>query len=137
MKKKLLSLVLAAIVIYGLGFWMTVEQRAIRFINKYGAEIEAAYLTNDFPENFGGKEYSVWNGEHPMVEFVFSGWGLAPSSVYCGCYYSPDNVPLAFQNTEHPLIRLDINTWTWHGEGDNWGKTVKIRDNWYYYNVHF
>jgi len=39
---------------------------------------------------------SAWEGEHSVVEFLITIRG----GTYYGCYYLPDDVPLAFQNTE-------------------------------------
>ena len=85
------------------------------------------------PEKFTGKSFSTWEGQHPMNEFTLSSQG----NKYYGCYYSPDDVPLAFQNLETELIADGDNSWSWKAEGDNKGVTSKIMDKWYYFEADF
>lgn len=68
-----------------------------------------------------------------MTEFVIMSWG----NTYYGCYYSPDNVPLAFQNTDVELTQNGHNYWEWSAEGDNHGETSKIMDCWYFFKASF
>ena len=82
---------------------------------------------------FGYKYVNSWDAEHPMTEFVITSWG----DTYYGCYYSPDDVPLAFQNTDVPLTQNGHGCWEWTGEGDNHGSTSKIMDYWYYFSASF
>ena len=80
---------------------------------------------------FGYKYANTWEGEHAMVEFLISTRG----DTYYGCYYSPDDVPLAFQNTVADLTQCGHDSWKWSAEGDNAGKTMKIMDHWYYFEA--
>ena len=82
---------------------------------------------------FGYKYVNTWEGEHSMVEFLITTRG----DTYYGCYYSPDDVPLAFQNTEAELTQCGHDSWKWSAEGDNGGKTMKIMDHWYYFEACF
>ena len=69
-----------------------------------------------------------------MVEYIL----ISNGNTYRGFYYSPDDVPLAFQNTETILYQEDgSNRWTWSSEGDNHGETYKIDDGWYYFSASF
>ena len=52
-------------------------------------------------------------------------------------YYSPDDVPLSFQNCNIALIGDGKGGWTWSAEGDNHGRTKKIFDKWYYFEASF
>ena len=79
------------------------------------------------------KSFNSWEGEHNMTEFILFTFG----DTYYGCYYSFDDVPLAFQNTEVELIQNDDTSWIWNAEGDNHGETSKIKDNWYYFSASF
>ena len=55
---------------------------------------------------------------------------------YHGFYYSPDDVPLAFQNTAVPLEET-ADGWTWRAEGDNRGFTRRLAPGWYYFEAYF
>lgn len=77
----------------------------------------------------------VFTGEHNMVEFMIDGDGVIPPAQYYGFYYSPDDVPLAFQNVKVPLTEYKENEWEWTEEGDNHGITKKITDCWYYFEA--
>ncbi len=80
------------------------------------------------------KYVNSWeNEEHRMTEFLMTSLG----DTYYGCYYSPDDVPFAFQGTNVELIPDDHNTWTWTGEGDNHGSTTRIREGWYIFTASF
>jgi hypothetical protein len=80
-----------------------------------------------------GDGNNTWEGEHSMVEFLVTTRG----DTYYGCYYSPDDVPLAFQNTAAELTQCGHDSWKWSAEGDNSGKTMKIMDHWYYFEASF
>lgn len=77
----------------------------------------------------------IFAGEHNMVEFMVDGDGLIPPAQYYGFYYSPDDVPLAFQNVKASLTEYKENEWEWTDEGDNHGITKKITDCWYYFEA--
>lgn len=77
------------------------------------------------------KSVSRFEGEHVIVQFDVSAFGKQ----YCGFYYSPDDVPAAFQNVDVLLSASGTHTWTWYAEGDNHGKTIKIMDQWYYFEA--
>ena len=81
----------------------------------------------------GYKAVNSWDGAHPMTEFVIMSWG----STYYGCYYSPDDVPLAFQNTATEIMSKGNDCWEWSAEGDNQGETYKIMDYWYFFKALF
>jgi len=80
---------------------------------------------------FGYECVNTWEGEHTMVEFLITARG----DTYYGCYYSPDDVPLAFQNTDAKLTQCGHDSWKWSADGDNAGKTIKIMDHWYYFEA--
>ena len=54
----------------------------------------------------------VFEGEHNMVEFMVDGDGMIPPAQYYGFYYSPDDVPLPFQNVKVPLTEYKENEWS-------------------------
>ena len=83
------------------------------------------------------KRISVYTEDNVIVEFLTDGHGMAPSSTYVGFYYSENDTPIAFQNEKYDLNKIEENKWEWKEEGDNHGITIKIRDNWYYYEASF
>lgn len=56
------------------------------------------------------------------------------SKQYSGFYYSQNDIPFAFQNTNNELKKENYNTWSWK-DGNNGGITIKIKNNWYYYEA--
>lgn len=148
MKKiKWFIVVLVAVVFLGGFVANTPERRAIRFYNKneaelnqiierYIAEGELSYthrLENRSIDMDDVICVDIWNGEHLMAEFHL----YAPMGKYCGLYWSQDDVPLAFENMEEPIIQVEENRWEWQGYGDNHGLTTKIDENWYYFEAMF
>lgn len=75
--------------------------------------------------------------DNAIVEFYTGGKGLAPSTNYYGFYYSENNNPSTFQNCDEKLVQYKTNSWEWIGTGDNKGKTIKIIDNWFYFEAKF
>ncbi len=133
-KKILLLLVLAAAV-----FCLTRPRiQADLFTALFSRSIEENLENgNGFPAGLPGLRAGYYEGEHPMYQFGLWGRGLVANSVYYGCYYSPEDVPLCLDNAKFPLISHGENAWTWQGEGDNGGRTEKIKDKWYYFEAHF
>ena len=80
---------------------------------------------------FGCKAVNDWAGEHPMREFII----LTRGDTYYGCYYSPDDTPLSFQNADEVLTQEGHNRWEWKGAGDNYGVTSRIMEHWYYFEA--
>lgn len=79
----------------------------------------------------------IYGGEHKIVQFLYSGKGIAPASIYYGFYYSPDDIPVPYCNGNEELKRVSDDEWTWEDIGDNGGRIRKIQDNWYYYEAWF
>lgn len=132
MWKKILAAAAAVILIVSI-FLLKPENRVKRFVSVHREELEEAYQTGFVPARIGYKTYNIWDGEHPMMEFILcTRWGT-----YCGCYYSPDDVPLSFQNTGIELTPAGDGEWAWQEEGDNHGTTRKIMDKWYYFEASF
>ena len=112
--------------------------RTILFVHAYHDLIEEGLAAgNGVPADdavlFGYKYVNSWDAEHPMTEFLIMTLG----DTYYGCYYSPDGLPLAFQNTDVALVQNGHDYWEWSAEGDNRGVTSKILDNWYYFEASF
>ena len=108
------------------------------FVHLYHEQIEEGLRINaGVPDDdavlFGYKYVNTWDGKHSMVEFLINSRG----GTYYGCYYSPDDVPLAFQNADAELTQCGHDSWKWSAEGDKHGKTMKIMDHWYYFEASF
>lgn len=72
-------------------------------------------------------------GEHNMVQFAQRS---SLTHQYRGYYYSPDDVPLPFQNADIPLVET-ANGWTWEDETRNCGTTERITKCWFRYTADF
>lgn len=84
-----------------------------------------------------GKDDIYSSTSNTIVQFIVKGYGLAPSSKYVGFYYSENDIPVAFQNENYQLSKKEENKWEWIGTGDNHGITIKLRNNWYYFEASF
>ena len=87
--------------------------------------------------------YGFWKvssyPEDQMVEFHTGGFGLAPSSTYKGFYYSADNVHKVFSVADESIATMDIegNHATWTDGTDNQGTSMRIIENWFWYEASF
>lgn len=144
MKKKRFLLVISimTIIVVAIAVLSTPKIRTNLFVQLYHETIEES-LSNgmgvpaDDAVLFGYKYMNTWEDEHSMTEFLISASGFGSETKYYGCYYSPDDIPLAFQNYNAELTQCGHDSWKWYGEGDNWGKTMKIMDQWYYFEASF
>lgn len=87
--------------------------------------------------------YGLWDvdiyQEDNMVEFMTGGFGLAPSSTYKGFYYSADNTHKVFSVADAsiaPLV-IDGDRATWTDGTDNHGMSIRIMDNWFWFEASF
>ena len=137
-KRKWVWCILTTLLIAALVMINVPQVRVNLFLQIYHEQIEEGLRLNagvpaDDAVLFGYKYVNTWEGEHSMLEFLISSTG----GTYYGCYYSPDDVPLAFQNTDVELTQCGHDSWKWSAEGDNQGKTMKIMDHWYYFESTF
>lgn len=139
-KKKnliVIAVILLVAILVGWQLWANApERKAARFVAQNGSEFsELVDGGQAIPEAFNGVPLDVWDGEHRVYEFVLgSGTG---ERQYWGVYYSPDDVPLSFQNTDVQLLENGKESWTWQAEGDNHGTTQRIAPQWYYFEASF
>jgi len=71
------------------------------------------------------------------LNFTREARGLAPSSTYKGFYYSADNTHKAFGGADIPLeVKGDTASWLEVGT-DNRGVSIRITDNWFWYEASF
>lgn len=114
------------------------KNRVRLFVGLYHSQVEESLAAGhgvpaDDAVLFGYKAVNSWNSNHPMTEYILSALG----DTYYGCYYSPDDVPLAFQNTDVSLTERSAGQWTWNAGGDNHGITIRLLDRWYYFEASF
>ena len=129
---------IGAVLLLALLVWQqTPERRVERYVAAHQETLQAdmdAFFLRGEPLRYDGDLETVnhWPGEHPMVEYLLP--TLRPG--YYGFYYSPDDVPLAFQNAAVPLEAAGRG-WSWRAEGDNHGFTRRLSPRWYYFEAHF
>ena len=133
-----ITVLVCALLLSGLSIYSVPQLRVSLFVNTYHTLIEDGLKAgNGVPADdaviLGYEAVNSWERTHPMTEFIIMSWG----NRYYGCYYSPDDVPLAFQNTDVELTSKEENRWTWNADGDNYGETTKIKDRWYFFKASF
>lgn len=91
-------------------------------------------------EDTTSDQYGLWKvtcyPEDELVEFHTGGAGLVFNSTYLGFYYSPDNTHKIFQGADIPL-NVNENLADWYGEGDNWGKSIRLIEKWFWFEASF
>lgn len=110
------------------------EERVLTWFDAHRAELTEdaeARLMGECSDDFDG---DVWRGEHTIVEYCVPG-GL--TAQYSGVFYSPDDVPAAFQNVSVRLTESGEGEWTWRDRGDNHGLVRRLEENWYYFEASF
>lgn len=127
-KTKIICIILAAVLVCFAAYFLNPELRVKCFVAAHSDNYEN---WDGVPANIGIKYSNRWGGEHGMHEMVLFTFG----GTNYGCYYSPDDVPLAFQNMDFELVQEDKETWTWSDNGNIHGETSKIKDNWYYFEA--
>lgn len=84
--------------------------------------------------------YGFWRisvyPEDNMVQFMTGGSGLVSNSTYEGFYYSPENTHIPFQGVDVELsVNGDFARWT---DGmDNYGTSIRLLENWFWFEAHF
>ena len=146
-RKNILMLLLAGMVIVAAVLSVSPargnrEARVAAFVREHRAELEQmaadALAGRETAGTYRGVTVDgVFPGEHTIVQFFYTGAGLVPSPVYCGFYYSEDDVPAAFQNCGSPLVEASGHEWTWEDGTDNGGRTARIEEHWFYYEAWF
>ena len=137
-KRKWIFVIVIAFVVALVGIYSVPKLRVSLFVHGYHELIEDGLAAgNGVPADdavlLGYDSVNSWEGEHPMTEFVIMSYG----DTYYGCYYSPDDAPLAFQNIEVKLSQDGHDYWEWVADEDNHGSTSKIMDNWYFFKASF
>lgn len=77
-----------------------------------------------------------WSGEHVIVEYTVTAFGIAPASAYRGFFWSQDDVPVSFQNAGTDLVQSGEAEWRWSAEGDDHGLVRRIAPGWFYFEAY-
>lgn len=116
----------------------TPEKRALRYFNNHRETLEND-VQNCIETGRVGRELNIsvdyWDGEHPIIEYVVVSSGIVSASKYYGIFYSFDDEPVSFQNTDEPLMSISEQEWKWNGEGDNYGIVRRLDTNWFYFEA--
>lgn len=144
-KKATISLIL----ILGLliGFCLLLSYHSIsksivtHYIQNHRSELETYVQNIDTNEDIRAETYNNWDVSYypdsGMVEFLVSTRGFGPSSKYCGFYYSPQNIPVGYQEQNVELFKTETG-WQWSDpDSDNQYYTEKITDHWYWFEMDF
>ena len=107
------------------------QNASVGDVNVYMHDEDELYMT----DTYGFWKVSCYPDDN-MVEFDVGGKGLVFNSTYWGFYYSPDNTHKVFQGADIPL-NVNENLADWYGEGDNWGKSIRLLDKWFWYEASF
>lgn len=140
--KIIIAAVLIILAISAVKYITNPERRIKNFINQNSEElvtIAEAYLNSDTTiKTYKGVEVeSVFRGNNDIVQFYYGGVGIVPASTYYGFYYSPDDIPTAYQNVNCRLSAVSDDEWKWSDGTDNGGRTIRIMKNWFYYEAWF
>lgn len=144
MKKKstLLFIVIAVVVIIVLGlvFKDKLIQTYVTVFHKSLEEYSENLLDDSETRstNYGLWDVDIYH-ENNMVEFMTGGFGLTPSSTYKGFYYSADNTHKVFSvaDTSTTSLEVDGDHATWTDGTDNHGTSLRIMDNWFWFESSF
>ncbi len=140
-EKKIAYILIAVIILFfctvffiktkGFVFWL-VAHRQEKLTAMANAIIESGEEEPDHSWYFSDVDYH--DSTH-MVEFTTSYWGIAPSGVRKGFYYSPENIPLGYDYGGELVSFLPYEAgWLWEEEdGNNTMYTERIADHWFWF----
>jgi len=141
MKKKVIAVCLVIVAaILGLAF----KDNLIRSYVAFCHENLEAYAVQFLESNEKtSSKYGTWKTscypDEGMVEFHTGGWGLAPSTTYTGFYYSADNTHQIFSAAykDITVMEMDGDRATWTDGTDNHGTSIRITENWFWFEASF
>lgn len=142
-KKRVVISVLIVLVIIAVSCILNVPANKIKIVlNIWGDEFKENSI--QALENESAKERMhgvIQDGvfedsENEIVQYTVKAFGLPSAGAYYGFYYSPNDVPAAFQNVHCTLKEEGENHWSWSNDGVS-GITYKISENFYYYKAKF
>ena len=108
-KKAAVLLLLFVCVLIAVRVADTPEKRTIRYFHNHRAALEDD-ISNTIETGRATSKlnttFNYWDGEHPIVEYIVVSRGIVSASRYYGFFYSFDNEPVSFQNSEEPLTPI-------------------------------
>jgi len=139
-RKRLVIVIVILILLFGIIFREKLIQTYVVVAREQLATYAENLLDNNDRQN---DRYGFWKvrsyPEEQMVEFHTGGFGLAPSSTYKGFYYAAENVHKVFSVADKSLVTMEIDgdLATWTDGTDNNGTSMRINDNWFWYEASF
>lgn len=143
MKRKIIALVILfvlVVLVVVLRAIKSPERITMRYFNAHKEELQAESLEYENTGRISADatvKRSIWSGEHTIIEYTILSKGFASASQYYGVFYSVDDVPVSFQNSNIALVPIDDDAWEWKEAGDNRGFVRKLQDHWYYFEASF
>lgn len=141
MKKK--TIVILIVIIAIVSGWIFKDHLIRSYVSLCHGELEryASQMLDigeEKADRYGLWETSVYPGAG-MVEFHTGGWGLVPSSTYNGFYYSADNTHKLFSAAydEKTSLEIDGDHASWADGTDNHGISIRITENWFWFEASF
>ncbi len=139
-KKKIIrTLIIIAVILLLLSaiiFQNSLIRLYVRLFHGPLEDFAVELLTEDPPRY--APRYGLWAVrcwvDKGMVEFSTGGYGLAPSSVYFGFYYSADDVHIPFWGMDCPMV-VDGDVATWDNGPGNYGTSIRIMEKWFWYKA--
>ena len=142
-KKRVVISVLIVLVIIAVSCILNVPANKIKIVlNIWGDEFKENSIQALENETVKKRMHGVTldgvfkDSENEIVQYTVKAFGLPSAGAYYGFYYSPNDVPAAFQNVHCTLKEEGENHWSWSNDGAS-GITYKISENFYYYKAKF
>ncbi len=138
-KRKIIVWIVLIVLVLALLFKNTLIRGYVSVFNESLENYASQLLqSNKISDNYGVWETKVYPTEG-MVEFWTGGFGLAPSSKYTGFYYSEDNTHKLFSAAHEDSVSMEIDgdKATWTDGTDNRGSSVRIVENWFWFEASF
>ena len=142
-KKRVVIRVLIVLVIIAVSCILNVPANKIKIVlNIWGDEFKENSIQALENETVKKRMHGVTldgvfkDSENEIVQYTVKAFGLPSAGAYYGFYYSPNDVPAAFQNVHCTLKEEGENHWSWSNDGAS-GITYKISENFYYYKAKF
>lgn len=88
-------------------------------------------------------DYGPWGvtcrPKERQVEFHTGSSGFGSETAYCGFYYAPENQHKVCMQADDASLKVSEsgNLADWYGEGDNWGKSTRLMETWFWFEVYF
>ena len=139
-RKSLVIMIVILILLFGMIFRERLIQAYVVVAREHLVSYAENLLDSDERQS---DHYGFWKvrsyPEEQMVEFHTGGFGLAPSSTYKGFYYSADNAHKVFSVADESIAMMDIegDRATWTDGTDNHGTSMRIIENWFWYEASF